>query len=120
MEKFDFKSIYYSPIQFTPVDIEGMAKNPKFKNRVCNGIRIQIETTQNFYPVQFGLALISTLKKLYPNDFQINTARMNRLVGDDKVTQMLNNAVNYKEIVKYYEEELNQFKKLRTKYLLYN
>lgn len=120
LEKLNFKSIYFSPLQFTPVDIEGMAKNPKFKNQVCNGIRIQVETTQDFYPVQFGLALVSTLKKLYPNDFQINTARMNRLVGDDKITEMLNNAVDFREMVKYYENELNQFKQLRTKYLLYN
>lgn len=120
LEKLNFKSIYFSPLQFTPVDIEGMAKNPKFKNQVCNGIRIQVETTQDFYPVQFGLALVSTLKKLYPNDFQINTARMNRLVGDDKITEMLNNGVDYLDILKYYQNELNQFKQLRTKYLLYN
>lgn len=120
LEKLNFKSIYFSPLQFTPVDIEGMAKNPKFKNQVCNGIRIQIETTQDFYPVQFGLAFVSTLKKLYPNDFQINTARMNRLVGDDKITEMLNNGVDYLDILKYYQNELNQFKQLRTKYLLYN
>lgn len=120
LEKLGFKSVYFVPIQFNPVDIEGMATNPKFKGQNCNGIRIQIESTEFFHPVQFGFALISTLKKLYTKDFQINTARMNRLVGDDKITEMLNNAVDYREIVKYYENELNQFKQIRTKYLLYN
>lgn len=120
LEKLGFKSVYFIPIQFKPVDIDGMATNPKYKGQNCNGIRIQIESTESFHPVQFGFALISTLKKLYPNDFQINTARMNRLVGDDKITEFLNNAVDYREIIKYYENELNQFKQIRTKYLLYN
>lgn len=120
LERLNFKSVYFSPVQFTPVEIQGMAKNPKFKNQVCNGIRIQIESTQDFYPVQFGLALISTLKKLYPTNVEIRTESMNRLVGDDKITKMLIEATPYEEIVKTYQDELNNFKQLRTKYLLYN
>lgn len=119
LEKLGFISVYYTPMQFTPIDIEGKVKNPKFKDQICNGIGIQIESTQFFSPVEFGLALISTLKKLYPKDFQINVVRMNRLIGDDKITEKLNNAVDYREIVKSYENELNQFKQIRTKYLLY-
>ncbi|MCX8056827.1 MAG: DUF1343 domain-containing protein [Ignavibacteria bacterium] len=119
LEKLNFTSLNFSPISFTPIEIEGMAKNPKFNNQSCNGVKIQVEATQYFYPVQFGIALVSLLKKLYPKDFEINKARMNRLLGDDKITDMLERAVDYRKIVKYYEKELNQFKKLRTKYLLY-
>jgi uncharacterized protein YbbC (DUF1343 family) len=120
LNKLNFESIELSPVTFTPTDIEGMSKNPKFKAQICNGISIKVIDFKNFHPVQFGLALISTLKKLYPEDFKINTKRMNLLVGDDKITNMLINAVDYLEMVKAYQNELNEFKQIRKKYLLYN
>lgn len=120
LNKFNFASLSFQPVHFVPIDIEGMASNPKFKNEKCNGIKIQILETKNLYPVQFGLALISTLKKLYPDKFKINISRMNRLVGNDEITKLLENAIDYKVIIDKFEDELIQFKHLRKKYLLYN
>jgi uncharacterized protein YbbC (DUF1343 family) len=45
---------------------------------------------------------------------------MNLLVGDDKITNMLIDAVDYLQMVKAYQNELNEFKQIRKKYLLYN
>lgn len=120
LAKLNFKSLQLRPIQFKPIDIEGMAKNPKYKGEICNGIDIQIETSQSLYPVQFGLALISTLKQLYPDKFEIKKETMNRLVGDKNITELLNEGTHYTEIIKLYQDELSQFKIIRSKYLLYN
>ncbi|MEJ5305481.1 MAG: DUF1343 domain-containing protein [Ignavibacteria bacterium] len=119
-KKLDFNSVEIQPVQFVPVDISGMSINPKYKNETCNGILVRIKDTESFYPVQFGLALISTLKRLYPEQFKLNERRMNLLIGDDKITGLLNSGTNYKDIVSYYQDELNQFKQVRNKYLLYN
>ncbi|NPV12164.1 MAG: DUF1343 domain-containing protein [Ignavibacteria bacterium] len=120
LKKLDFNSVEIQPVQFVPVDISGMSINPKYKNETCNGILVRIKDTESFYPVQFGLAFISTLKRLYPEQFKINERRMNLLVGDEKITELLNSGANYENIVSYYQDKLNQFKQVRNKYLLYN
>lgn len=120
LKNLGFNSIELTPIEFVPVDIPGMSVNPKFENETCRGILISVKDYENFYPVQFGLALISTIKKLYPDDLKINLRRMNLLAGDDKITEFLNSAADYREIVNYYQDELNKFKQTRKKYLLYN
>ncbi len=120
LQHLGFNSIEITPIEFVPVAIPGMSMNPKFENETCRGILINVKNYENFYPVQFGLALISTIKRLYPDDFKINVRRMNLLTGDDKVTNLLNSAAHYNEIVNYYQADLNQFKQIRKKYLLYN
>ena len=120
LNKLNFSSLSFQSVQFIPTDIEGMASNPKFKDEKCNGIKIHILNTKNLYPVQFGLALISTLKKLYPEKIKINVSRMNRLTGNDEITKMLDSAVDYTEIINKFQSELTNFKQIRKKYLLYN
>ncbi len=120
LQKFNFKSLKFSAVEFTPVDIKGMVTNPKYKNEKCNGIKIEIIDHKSLEPVKFGMALLCTLQKFYPEQFKINVQRMNRLIGDEVVTQMILDGNNYDSIINYYESELNEFKQLRTKYLLYN
>jgi len=120
LKKLNFNSVDIQTVQFVPVDIPGMSINPKFENQTCNGILIKVKDPENFYPVQFGLALVSTLRKLYPDDFKINTKRMNLLIGDDNITVLLNSGTDFQIIVNLYQNELNQFKQIRNKYLLYN
>jgi len=42
------------------------------------------------------------------------------LIGDDKITELLNSGTDFQTIVNLYQEELNKFKQIRNKYLLYN
>ncbi len=120
LKKLNFNSVDIQTVQFVPVDIPGMSINPKFENQTCNGILIKVKDPENFYPVQFGLALVSMLRKLYPDDFKINTKRMNLLIGDDNITVLLISGTDFQIIVNLYQNELNQFKQIRNKYLLYN
>lgn len=120
LQKFNFKSVIVHPTQFTPIDIIGMSVNPKYKNEICNGIRIEVIDFENFYPLHFGFALVISLKKLYPEKFNINTKRMNLLVGDNQITEYLNSSTDLHTIINYYQKELEQFKIIRNKYLLYN
>lgn len=119
LQKFNFKPLTYSPVDFTPVDIKGMVTNPKYKNEKCFGVEIKIIDYKSLEPVKFGIALLCTLQKLYPSQFKINIPRMNRLIGDEAITQMILDGKEFYSIINYYESELNDFKQLREKYLLY-
>lgn len=119
LQKFEFKSLKFTAIEFTPIDIKGMVTNPKYENEKCNGIKIEIIDNKSLEPVKFSFALLCTLQKLYPEELKINVQRMNRLIGDEFVTQMILDGSDYNSIINYYETELNKFKQLREKYLLY-
>jgi len=119
LKKYNFP-IELNEIKFIPVDLEGMAKNPKYKNQVCNGVKIKVTNREKFEPVKFGLALLVTLKMLYPNDFKIYKQRMNLLIGDGKITDLIESGANFEQIASAYQAELDEFKNKRNKYLLYN
>lgn len=48
--------------RFTPGD-------SKYKNELCNGVRIEVIHPEYFQPVAFGLLLIRLVKQLYPKSF---------------------------------------------------
>ncbi len=66
-----------------------------------------------------GLNLLCALQKLYPNDFKFRDSSIDRLSGDKKIREMIQAGRTPIEIISYWQNELNDFKELRKKYLLY-
>lgn len=111
--------VSFSPIFFTPVEIPGVANNPKYKAENCNGIKIIIEDRDKFESVKFGIKLVSALHKLYPNEFKFRDDSFDRLAGDKSIRQKIIEGLSSDEIIQSYQAELNDFKEIRKKYLLY-
>lgn len=119
LKEFQLPGVTFEPIQFTPVDLPDMATNPKFKNRACNGLELNITDPINFQAVEFGIHLLSALQVLYPDSFVVNEERMNRLAGSPAVYQGLKQSLRPAEIIAAWQDELVTFKQMREKYLLY-
>ncbi len=105
----------YGEFSFMPKSISGMQNNPVHENLVCYGLdlrdiappnRIELEYLIDFYK------LAGT-----PNDYF--TAIFNLLVGTDRVKQMIETGKTADEIRSSWQPELDNFKLLRSKYLLY-
>jgi len=107
------------PAEFTPVEITGMVSNPKYKNEICYGINIIVTDRDRFKPVDFGIKLIYSLHKLYPDKFQFRESSFDRLTGDSSIRKKIIDGVKPDEIIKSWQPELNKFIELRKKYLLY-
>lgn len=120
-ELLDKKSdgVLLEPISFTPKEIKGRALNPKYKNESCNGITIKITDSFKFESVKFGIKLISTLYRLYHNDFKFKDDSFDRLSGDKLIRQKIIDGISSQAIIQSYQSELNVFKEIRKKYLLY-
>ena len=108
LNALNLPGVSFIPISYIPSDISGVAINPKYKNKVCNGVEIIINNRNNYNSVHTGFKVLMTLKKLYPNDFKINSKRMKKLWGKD-------NFVKSKNL----DLELDHFSALSKKYHLY-
>jgi len=121
LNKIDLKGVKFEAITFKPKDMPGCATNPKFENKIVNGISIKITDPAKFKSVNFGVHLIALLRDMYPNDFSINrTNWMDKLWGDDSFRKMYNDNRSANEIINTYQLKLKKFIDLRKKYLFYD
>ena len=119
LQKFKFKGLTFAETTFTPHDIPNVAENPKYKGKICNGIEIEVTDKNKVESVKFGIALLYTLHKLYPNKFTFKNKSFDLLSGDAKIREQLLRNVKPDKIFKSYQKELSKFKEIRKKYLLY-
>ena len=119
MKNQKIDGVEFEPISFTPIVIPGVVNNPKYKNEDCNGIKINLTNRDEFESVKFGIKLISALHKLYPNEFKFRDNSFDRLCGDKSIRQKIIDGISADDIINSYQTELNDFKKIREKYLLY-
>ena len=104
---------------FIPVDIPGVATNPKYKNQKCYGLDLTVTDRERFLSVRFGLEVLCAIRDLYPQQFSLKERWMNLLTGTSEVYRDLHDGRSAQEIVAKWQPDLEQFKKLRQKYLLY-
>jgi len=111
--------IKLSPTEFVPVEIKRKAVNPKFNGEKCYGIKIEVTDKTKFSAIDFGLGLIYVLHKLYPDEFEFRENHFDLLTGTDKIRLSIKDGKSPDQIKKLWQEDLNNFKKIRNKYLLY-
>lgn len=100
---------------FTPHSNFG-AKYPKFKGIVCNGKDLRNSEYLQELKLKWLIdAYQSTQnKKTFFNNFFTN------LAGTKKLQQQIEKGMTSKQIKKSWQQDLTDFKKIRSKYLLYN
>lgn len=120
LKSIQIKGIDYLPLySYTPVKIPNTARAPKYENTEIKGIKLKVTNRLEFEPVEFGVKLICAMYKLFPDDLRIEEARFNRLSGDSRIRKMILSGAKAEEIYAIWQEELEEFKELRKKYLLY-
>lgn len=113
------KAITLDPVTFTPVDMWGAAMNPKYEGDSCHGFFLRVSDPRHYRSVEFGIYLISALKKLYPEQVLIRERGMNLLSGSEQVTKMLIAGEGPEMIINSWQHDLVRFIEMREKYLLY-
>jgi uncharacterized protein YbbC (DUF1343 family) len=104
------QGVHFMPVDFTPVC------HP-FKNEVCHGVQISLMDRQILDSSALGVEMVSALHNLYPSDFQADKTL--GLIGSQEVLQAIKDGQDPRSIVQKWQEPLEQFYKLRLKYLLY-
>lgn len=95
------------------------AKHPKHQNKTCYGV----DLTSSYINLYEGINLsyIIDAYRNYPNKnrFFYKNRFFDKLAGSDKLRKQIKAGISQKEIKESWEKGLNNFKKIRRKYLIY-
>jgi uncharacterized protein YbbC (DUF1343 family) len=103
--------------QFTPLNKPGFANHPVNESKTCYG-----EDLRNVSPAsRFTLSYFISFYKKFPleKDFLTSERWMNLLSGTDQVLRMIRDGKTEEEIVSSWQSDLNRYREIRKKYLLY-
>jgi uncharacterized protein YbbC (DUF1343 family) len=118
LNSYNMKGVAFEPVKLTPTE-KISAYSPKFFKKECSGVFIKITDKNKFEAVKAGIAILVSLKKSFPQ-FKFNTNNyIDKLAGTDKLRIKINNGDEYNSIINGWLDELEQFKNLRSQYLLY-
>ncbi len=102
--------VRFVPVRFTP----NASTN---KGVECGGVNVFVTDRNSFQSVLTGLEIASQIFKLYPKEF--NVEKFNRLLVSDKIFVAFKQGSEAKALRQIWESDLDKFKALRQKYLLY-
>jgi uncharacterized protein YbbC (DUF1343 family) len=116
-QQFGFPNCKVGDTSFTPKEIPGVSSNPPFKNQLCKGIKVSFEKR----PTQLNLTWLKTMYSNYPNKekFFISPNFFDKLAGTTKLRKQIEEGVSEEEIRASWQADLDHYKVIRKKYLLY-
>ncbi len=119
LNKLLLPGVIFSPIEFTPITDSMKVQNLKHKNKLCQGVFVKVTDRTKFKPVLTGIMMIKAIQELYPKKIQIKKGLLDRLIGDEIISEKIFKGKINKNVLDMFSEQLNQFEKNRSKYLLY-
>jgi uncharacterized protein YbbC (DUF1343 family) len=108
----DLKSM---PFQFTPVAIPGVAVNPPQENLLCFGLDLRSVDTVD----KLDLHYLIDMYKAFPAKDKFFIPFFERLAGNAELRKQIQNGLTENEIRKSWQPDLDAYKAMRQKYLLY-
>ena len=112
------KGVLFEPTDFKPRSIDGLVLHPKYEGVNCNGVWVMITDRNVLEPVKVGVYMLSTAKKLFADSVKWRRS-INRLAGTPKLAAAIDAGVPPEKIVEMWKGDVEKFKKIRAKHLLY-
>lgn len=103
--------VRFVPAQLTPT-------GSVHKGKSCGGVHIFIDDWGRFEPVRTGLAIASTLRKLYPEDWKID--RLDVLLVHQETWKGIAASADWRDLEQNWQPESARFDRMRKKYLIYS
>ena len=103
--------VRFVPVRFTP-------NASVFKNEQCGGVNIIITDRGQFRPLLTGIEMALALRKLYPNDWNVD--KYLRLLVNADTLERIKRGETAREIVNSWNNSLQEFRRARAEVLLYN
>ncbi|HEV7519764.1 MAG TPA: exo-beta-N-acetylmuramidase NamZ domain-containing protein [Candidatus Angelobacter sp.] len=102
--------VRFVPVTFTPV-------SGPYQNQLCKGVNIIVTDRTVLDAPEMGIELASALKKLYPENWKME--HMISALSNQQVFDQLASGEDPRSIAQGWQDDLEKFKELRQKYLLY-
>jgi uncharacterized protein YbbC (DUF1343 family) len=102
-------------VRFVPVRFKPAAS--VFKGEECEGINVVITDRATFRPVPTGIEIAVALRRLYPEQWKVES--YGRLLVNAATLERVKRGDAPGEIVRSWTEQLDQFRNIRARALLY-
>jgi uncharacterized protein YbbC (DUF1343 family) len=102
--------VRFIPTEFTPT-------SSTYSGKLCEGVQIVVVNRETLDAPELGIELVSALRKLYPQDFDI--LKINTLLANMAAFQELQAGQDPRRIVDDWRDGIDRFMLVRAKYLLY-
>lgn len=104
------KGVRFVPIRFKP-------NASVFKGEELGGVNFVVTDRDEFEPLRTGFEIAAALRKLYPNDWQVD--RYLRLLVNQEILDRLKRGESPEEIERSWQSDLTAFKTRTQPFLLY-
>lgn len=113
--------VVFRPLRFQPTF-------NKFAGRLCGGIQIHVMDRRKFKPVLTGVAIVSAVRRLYPDEFRWkeppyeyvdDKLPFDVIAGTGCLREQIERGASLAEIEASWQDQLAVFTDRRKKYLLY-
>lgn len=117
---FGHPDLPHNLFSFTPRSMAG-AKNPPLLNRLCYGYRVAATPAEALQKTAGHVQLQWLMRayRLYPDKEHFFNNFFNKLAGNDQLMQHIKQGWSEEKIRAAWKPGIEQFKKIRKKYLLY-
>ena len=103
--------VSFAPAQFTPRD-------GPYRGEQCQGVTISVTKRDQLQSMRMGIELADVLYRMYPQKFQLE--KIIELLGSQSTIDRLKRGDPPAEIVSGWSADLDKFRAMREKYLLYH
>jgi len=102
--------VRFVPVTFTP-------SSGTHSGKACGGVNLIVTDRNVLDSPELGIELAVALRKLYPNDWKMD--RMIEILGNRRVFDAIAQGADPRSIAESWQNDLESFRSLRAKYLLY-
>ncbi len=101
-------------ISFMPRVIKGVSDNPPYKNQACKGLKLRCKNKK-----EIDLNYLIEMYNTYPNKDKFFQPFFDKLAGTKDLKTQIKQNLSPQEIKKTWAKDLEEFKEIREKYLIY-
>lgn len=106
----EISGVRFVPVSFTP-------NGSVYAGQKCGGVNLVVTDRDALDAPELGLEIAAALHDLYPNEYKL--AAIDGLMRNKATLDALTAGEDPRRIAEVWQDDLDQFKNLRTKYLLY-
>lgn len=122
LNEFKLKGVFFRPLYFTPTF-------NKFAGQLCGGVQIHVIDKEKFKPFKTAVAILIAIKEIYPEiniwreppyEYEFEKLPFDILSGSDRLRKDIEEGKSLKDMEYWWNDELESFRKIREKYLIYD
>lgn len=115
LNELNLPGVKFRPAAFTP------ATGQKLAGKLVQGVEVYVTDNKKYDPIRTGLSMIATIEKLYPGKLEYRDDNwLAKLTGKSYIQEDLKSHVEIDSIINKWHNELETFKGVRSKYLIYD